>query len=308
MSDPVVLHRPVPEHRVRSLLVVALVAALLFAVVYAVAVRTAWGQRLDATALEGRARIDRPRVARATDGLLTTISVGSVALIGGGIVLVALGRGRFHLAVAAGLVVFGSDLSAEVLKRVLLTRPGLIGPDPHGWANSFPSGHTTVATSLALAAILVTPRRARGLVAVVGVAYALAIGEAVVVSGHHRPSDVIGSYLLVLVWATVAAAWLAAAHARLVRTRADDDAPAPLVSPVVAAFGAAALAVSFVGMAVVVTALRADRLDALDLTTAFLAASAAILGTSVLVVTVFVFLLRGLSLDPPAPAPATRAA
>ena len=119
------------------------------------------------------------------------------------------------------------------------------------------------------------------------------------IGNEFRPSDVIGSYLLVLVWATVAAAWLAAAHSRLVHTLGDADAPAPLVSPVVAAFGAAALAVSFVGMAVVVTALRADRLDALDLTTAFLAASAAILGTGVLVVTLFVFLLRGLSLDPP---------
>ncbi len=267
--------------------------------VYLVAVHTEWGQRLDATALEGGAQVDRPRVEKATEDLLTTISVGSVALIGGGIVLVALGRGRFHLAVGAGLVVFGSDVSAELLKRVILTRPDLLATiDSGSLNNSYPSGHTTVAMSLALAAVLVTPRRARGFVAVIGAGYAVGIGEAVLLLGWHRPSDAIGSYLLVLVWATLTAAWLVATRARLVRRQGSSTSAPPMLSPVLAAFGAAALAVSFIGMATVAVAVRSDRLDALDLNTAYLAASAAILGTAVLVVTTFVFLLRGLTLDP----------
>jgi membrane-associated phospholipid phosphatase len=298
VTDTRLLERSVPEARVRMLLVVAALAVFAFAAVYFAAAHTAWGQRLDATALEGGARVDRPRVEKATEDLLTTISIGSVALIGGGIVLVALGRGRFHLAAGAGLVVAGSDVSAEVLKRVILTRPDLIGPDPHGLTNTFPSGHTTVAMSLALAAVLVTPRRARGIVAIVGGAYAIGIGEAVLVSGWHRPSDAIGSYLLVAVWATLAAAWLAGSHARLVRKRGSSNAAAPVISPVVAAVGAAALAVSFMGMAVVAIALRADRIDTLDLNTAYLAASAAIFGVGVIATTTFVFLLRGLTLDP----------
>jgi len=293
------LERSVPETRVRSLLAVATLAALLFMGVYFVAVHTEWGQRLDATALEGGAQVDRPRVEKATEDLLTTISVGSFALIGGGIVLVALGRGRFYLAVGAGLVVFGSAVSAQLLKRVILTRPDLLATIDSGSVNnSYPSGHATVAMSLALAAVLVTPRRARGLVAVIGGAYAVGIGEAVLLLGWHRPSDAIGSYLLVLVWATVTAAWLAATRARLVRRQGSSTAAPPMLSPVLAAFGAAALAVSFIGMATVAVAVRSDRLDALDLNTAYLAASAAILGTAVLVVTTLVFLLRGLTLDP----------
>jgi membrane-associated phospholipid phosphatase len=298
MTEAHLLERSVPENRVRSLLAVAVLAAVLFAGVYFAAVHTPWGQRLDATALEGGARVDRPRVEQATEDLLTTISIGSVALIGGGIVLVALGRGRVHLAVAAGLVVVGSDVSAELLKRAILTRPDLLATVESGSAhNSYPSGHTTVAMSLALAAVLVTPRRARGLVAVVGAVYAIGIGEAVLVSGWHRPSDAIGSYLLVMVWATLTAAWLTGTHARLVRSKGSSTAATPFVSPVLAALGAAALAVSFLGMATVAVALRADRLDALDLNTAYLAASAAILGVGVLVTTIFVFLLRGLTFD-----------
>ena len=298
MTASHLLERSVPEGRVRSLVSVAVLAALLLAGVYVVAVRTPWGQRLDATALEGGARVDRPRVERATQSLLTTISVGSVALIGGGIVLVAIGRGRFHLAIAAALIVAGSDVSAELLKRVILTRPHLLTSTPFGLHNTFPSGHTTVAMSLVLAAVLVTPRRARGFVAVIGAAYSIGIGEAVLVSGWHRPSDAIGSYLLVMVWATLTAAWLTGSHARLVRRQGSTRAAPPLVSPVLAAFGAAALAVAFVGMATVAVAERADRLDALDVKTAYLAASAAILGTGVLVITAFVYLLRGLTFDP----------
>jgi membrane-associated phospholipid phosphatase len=293
------LERSVPEIRIRSLLVVAALAALLFMGVYVVAVQTEWGQRLDATALEGGARVDRPRVEKATEDLLTTISIGSVALIGGGIVVVALGRGRFHLALGAGLVVVGSDVSAELLKRLILTRPDLLATlDPGSGNNSYPSGHTTVAMSLALAAVLVTPRRARGLVAVVGAAYAIGIGEAVLISGWHRPSDAIGSYLLVLVWASLAAAWLAGTRARLVRREGSSGVARPFLSPFVGALGAAAQAVSFIGMATVAVALRADRLDALDLNTVYLAASAAILGVGVLVATIYVFLLRGLTIDP----------
>lgn len=298
MTDPQLLERSVPETRVRSLLAIAVLAAFLFCGVYLAAVHTHWGQRLDATAVEGSSRVDRPRVEKTTENLLTTVTIGSVALVGGGIVLVALGRGRFHLAVAAGLVVFGSDVSAELLKRVILTRPDLIGPGLHGFVNTFPSGHTTVAMSLALAAVLVTPRRARGIVAVIGTAYAIGIGEAVLISGWHRPSDAIGSYLLVMVWAALTAAWLAGSHARLVRRQGSDSSATPIISPVVAALGAAALAVSFIGMATVAFALRADRLDTVDLNTAYLAASAAILGVGVLVTTTFVFLLRGLTLDP----------
>lgn len=288
------------RRRARQLVTLAIVAAVLFAGLYTVAVRTSWGQRLDAAALEGQVRVDRPRVDNATESVLATISVGSIALIGGAIILIAFARGRWHLAVAAALVIGVSDVSAEVLKRVLLSRPILIPPDARGAIPSFPSGHTTVAASLALAAVMVAPRRARGFVAVAGGAYALAVGEGVLITGWHRPSDVLGSYLLVTMWVALASAWLVRHHGsvdpmsadRLARRRA-------IISPLVAAIGAIALGIAFIGIAVVAIAIRFDRLDAIDVDTAFFAAASAIFGLLAVLMATYIFVLRGLTLDPP---------
>jgi hypothetical protein len=272
---------------------------LLFAGLYLVAVRTAWGQRVDATALEGQEQVHRPRVEDATERLLSTISIGSVALVGGAIVLVALARGRGRLALTAGVVIGGSTVSAEILKRIVLDRPVLIVPDERGVVASFPSGHTAVAMSLSLAAVLVAPRRLRGFVAVVGGGYALAIGEGVVLTGWHRPSDVLGSYLLCAAWAAIAAAGLVTTNARLVGTGDQVAGGRAVVSPVVAAVGAIALVVAFAGVAAIDVALRADRLDAIDLDAAYAAAAAAIFGLALVVMAGAVFLLRGMALDPP---------
>ena len=69
--------------------------------------------------------------------------------MGGAIVLLALLRGRPRLAVAAGVVLLGANLTTQVLKETF-DRPDLV----LGWAaepGAFPSGHATVAMSLAMA-------------------------------------------------------------------------------------------------------------------------------------------------------------
>ena len=63
----------------RRLQALAVVAAAMVAVVYILVVRTGGGQRLDATALQGRRALD-PRAVHAAARLLTTIDVASLAL------------------------------------------------------------------------------------------------------------------------------------------------------------------------------------------------------------------------------------
>lgn len=104
-------------------------------------------------------------------------------------------------------------LTTEVLKHWVLERPDLLARTIY--RNSFPSGHVTVAFSVGVAATLVVPPRLRRPAAALTVLYGAAIGIAVVAAGWHRPSDVVGAYLIVIAWAAAAVALAA---------RLDDDA------------------------------------------------------------------------------------
>ena len=92
------------------------------ALVYLLGVRTTWGQRLDATALSGRDAL-RPRAIDAAAQLLTTISVASLVLVGGLIVLIALARRRPYLSPRRGHRDRGRVFTTEVLKHVVLPPP-----------------------------------------------------------------------------------------------------------------------------------------------------------------------------------------
>ncbi len=63
-------------------------------------------------------------------------------------------------------------------------------------AEAFPSGHATSAMSIALAAVLVAPARARVVVASVAAAYVIAVATSLLVISWHFPSDVLGGLLL----------------------------------------------------------------------------------------------------------------
>ncbi len=69
---------------------------------------------------------------------------------------------------------------------------------------SFPSGHATVAMSIALSAVLLTPCRGRTFMAWLATVYALAVGYSVLVLTSHFPSDVIAGYLMAGAWAALA--------------------------------------------------------------------------------------------------------
>lgn len=138
--------------------------------------------------------------------LLEQVSVGSAAIALVIMVAVALVRRRFRVALAAAVLVIGAILTTEMLKHYLLTRPDLgVGKI----ANTLPSGHTTVVFSLVLAAVLVSPRALRWLVAFAGSAVGGLTGLATIIGGWHRPSDVVAGLLVTLAWAALVSAFVA---------------------------------------------------------------------------------------------------
>jgi hypothetical protein len=156
--------------------------------------------------------------------------------------------------------------------------------------------------SLAVALVLVVPMRWRSMAALGGLTYAGLVGGGVVTAGWHRPSDVIGAYLVAVGWGAGAAAVLilwrgVARESRVLR--------APVVNSLLAGAGLGLLLVGFIGFAATLVALRQDQLDAVDLGGSYVAALVSILGANVLLVLALVTSLRGVGLDPPGAAEPT---
>lgn len=172
------------------------------AAAFVVLIRTEYGQRLDQGAFEGRG-LAAPGARDAAADLLTTISVGALVLAIALLAGQALLRRRLVLALVAAAVIGGAILTTEALKHVLLQRPDLIGRAP--FANTFPSGHATIAFGVGVAATLVVPPRLRRPTAFLAVAYGVAVGIALLAAGWHRPSDIAGAFLVAVAWAAAAA-------------------------------------------------------------------------------------------------------
>jgi membrane-associated phospholipid phosphatase len=123
---------------------------------------------------------------------------------------IGLRNGRRREVLAAIVVVAGANLTTQLLKTTL--EHARHKAFEHGielpWPNSFPSGHTTAAASIAVALLLVVPARHRFAAAVTGAALTAAVGFSVVILGWHYPSDVLGGLLVVGTWAFAALAWL----------------------------------------------------------------------------------------------------
>jgi len=265
-------------------------------------VRTGFGQHLDDDALLGRSL--NPRVQHASSRLLRTIDVASLVALGGAIVLLAVARARVRLAVGAAALIVGATGTAEGLKH-LLARPELRGPDRLPIA-SFPSGHTAVAASLALGLVIVLPARWRALAAVLGALYAAAVGAATVTAGWHRPSDVVGAFLLTVAWAAVVCAALEA------------WAPPPPPREARATRRSVRVAVGLLALATVLLAglgLAAARtietfndrnLRSLPVGASYVGSIAAIAAAGAALVAVFVAALDGAALDPGPRPPGTR--
>ena len=92
---------------------------------------------------------------------------------------------------AAAGAVFGAEFLKHTLPRALLSPP--LGPVPGYFSSdTYPSGHTTVGTSLALAVVLISGPRLRSWSAVAAGIMGTSYATAVLFMGWHRPSDALG--------------------------------------------------------------------------------------------------------------------
>ncbi len=126
------------------------------------------------------------------------------------IVVLAIGllRRKLLLGFLAVAVIVASIITAEMVQRSVL-RPVLL---QHGYRRedqSFPSGHAAVAMSVMCALVMVVPYRLRGLVVFLTSLWAASVGVATVTASWHRPSDTIGSDLIVIIFVCAAVAVLA---------------------------------------------------------------------------------------------------
>lgn len=155
------------------------------------------GQNLDNLTMESLTA----RVAAIPEGLSafpSLVSVPAVAAVSIVVGIIAILRRRPALAFRALSLVGAANLTTQILKA-LLERPDLgvsLALD-----NSFPSGHTTFAASVAVALVLVAPKGFRSAASIFGWAWTSLIGTLVISLGWHRLSDVVGALLVVAVWA-----------------------------------------------------------------------------------------------------------
>ncbi len=266
-------------------------AGLATVLLHGAAVGTSAGQRLDDAGRRVPPAGGLSPADAATQRLLDTVSVSSLALLGVAIMLVAVLRDRPWLAAGAGLAVLGANLTTQAIKSGV-DRPDLVDGTGSG-PGAFPSGHVTVAASLALALVLVAPPALRWTAALAGGAYAAGISVAVLALGWHRPSEVIGAYLVATAWAALVAAVLIAARgpgelgASAARTRR------------AGAVVAAALAAAFAIVVAVAAERRLDLPRVVEDRTTLTAAAAVSVAAGSALVAIITRLLQGLRASRP---------
>ncbi|WP_454118348.1 phosphatase PAP2 family protein [Microbacterium lacticum] len=184
-------------------LATAAALVVLLAASYLFFVHGYMGQLIDEQARSG-AELGRAgdAAARLLDAV-PLLSAGMVVLA----VLIGLLRRKSLATVVALGVVAAANLTSQLLKHQLLSRPdnGATGT----WHNSFPSGHTTVFVSGVFALFLVCAPRVRPYVATLGALASVVVGALLVASGWHRPSDVVGGVLVVAIYVFLGGALLA---------------------------------------------------------------------------------------------------
>jgi membrane-associated phospholipid phosphatase len=204
-------------------------AVAAFLATYLVFVRTGTGQHLDQVAVDHVGQGTQTRAAVAN--MLALMTSGLIILVSCACVIIAAIRNRWLLAAGALVEVAGANITTELLKKVVLSRPDF----GHGVKNSFPSGHTTVVMSLALAVLLVSPRASRWLVELAGSVCVAVIGVGTVVTTWHYPSDVIGGLLVPLVWGLAVLAMISVVEPSDPRRTPESHPLALLVGLVIAA-------------------------------------------------------------------------
>jgi len=235
------------------LLTLAVASALGAFTVWLAAFHVTGLRGLDAGAMQAFTGVARPPLEPSIRGV--ALLANPAWFLGGAAVLtlLALLRRRWLMAAIVPAILLGANATTQLLKPALADVRVL---DLRGveviYPGSWPSGHSTVAMSLALCFVLVVGPRLRPLAALLGAAYAIAVGYALVVMGYHLPSDVFGGYLVAATFTFLGVAALATLEARVPARIARGAPPLPISPPALAA--AATLLVACAGVAAVVRA------------------------------------------------------
>lgn len=192
--------RELPWAVIITALSICAVSILAFRVVWTLFVLSPEGRLTDHDAMLGAQR-GQTALWPTFYAVLEAISTPFLVIVVLGSFALGLLRRRWIVAIQVVLLVGGSNLTTQLLKQNLLELP-FDDPLP-AVSNSLPSGHTTVAASLAVAVLFTVSRRWRPLTAVLGLAYAAIVGITTVIGQWHRPSDVIAAYLVVAAWAAI---------------------------------------------------------------------------------------------------------
>jgi hypothetical protein len=295
MRTPVVT----PQGSARRLAALGILSAALVAAVWVGTTGTVASQQIADMILYGRVAAD-PAVLGAATETLSAVSLAFAATVILGLLILALARGGFGLAIAVLVLLGGANLTAQGLK-LALERPNLLGDMAYATGNSFPSGYVTIVSSLGLACVLVVPRRVRTAVAIAAAALIAAVGVSTMIAGSHRLADVEGAVFISLSWASLVTAILVYAQGWMPRRTWGRELGGPAMR-VVGASGALAIVAGTMG--ILVLGLGPTPLAELIPAQAlgprtFVAALAIAAGTSLIAGAGYVWSLRGVAFELP---------
>jgi PAP2 superfamily len=193
MSQPKLFAQPGSLVR-KGLLLGMITAALLLVGGYLLFVNTRWGQTVDNEAYLER-KIVAPSLVKYGSFILSHVSPGSVACGIAFIMIIGAVRRCLPTAAIVATAFAGAIAGAEGLKRTLPWH-ALVFDDPQlplGLQGpTYPSGHTTIGTSFAIALILMSSARWRPWIAAGAGIISASFATGVVVLGWHRSSDALG--------------------------------------------------------------------------------------------------------------------
>jgi len=285
------------EHVAFRLVLVGLLAGVLVGPLWWLTTQTVGGQWIADLVLYGQSSADPAALALA-EQTLGLVSLASAIAATAGLALVAVPRGGVMLALTVLVSVGGANLTAQVLKRVL-DRPDLLGSLAYATGNSFPSGTVTLVASIALAAVLISPRGLRTLMALLASIAVAAIAVSTMSLAWHRLADVVGATLIALAWASLATAvlvwrqgWMP--RSTWVRGRAGFAiGSAAVLGTIALVAGVVMLAVGLVASDVLQQTIEA----AASQPAAFLAALIAAVGASLVGCAAYVWAMNGVALE-----------
>lgn len=218
-------------NRARMALRGAAAGVILLVITWYLTFHLALAGRADRAILTGFGGLQRARVDQVTSFIASLCDPQPYVYLAAIPVSVALIRRRPRVAVTAGMIMLGANLTSQLLKPLLAAPRTVSVPGFTINAASWPSGHATAAMALALCCVLVAPARWRPAVGAFMAAFAVAVCYSFLELGWHYPSDVLGGFLVSSTWTLLgvgALYWLE--ERRPVRRTLTDALPAERVS------------------------------------------------------------------------------